>query len=131
MNFYLASGYSNRYNLRELAQDLIRKGHTIQSSWIYIEDRPDRTDSSIWDSFAADIARFNLQDLEKSDAMIVDANGIRPDGNGGAHFEMGFGIASSMTMFYVGERRNTFAWLPEICVVENYEQLLDIIPDEE
>lgn len=132
MKFYLASGFSNRYNLRELAKELEKKGHTVQSSWIWLEERPSREDPN-WDEFVQNIALDNLSNLEDSDAMIVDATGIRVDGNGGAHFEFGYGIAAQFTMFYVGERRNGFSWLPHIylTVVENYEELLSIIPDGE
>ena len=65
MDFYLASGFSNRYNLRELAEKLIAKGHTVQSSWIYLEERADRNEASIWDVFASEIARQNKIDLDK------------------------------------------------------------------
>lgn len=123
MRIYLASGFNWRHNFRCLAKNIEAKGHTVTSSWIWIDERPERS-SGDWDEFAKKIAASNLIDLHRSNALILDTRGIRPDGNGGADSELGFAIAKDWPIYLIGERRNTFLWTPDIKHYRNEDKLL-------
>jgi nucleoside 2-deoxyribosyltransferase len=125
-HFYLASGFSRRDRLRSLAKMLQRKGHEVTSGWIQYNTRPDR-DSPEWEAFAQKVAGENLIDLSMSDALIIDAFGIRETNNGGVHTELGFAIAKDWPIYLIGPRRNTFTWLPQVRQVANEEELLQLL----
>lgn len=124
MRIYLASGYSWRVNLRFLAKKLEEKGHRVTSCWITLDERPDR-DSDEWNSFADKICRHNLEDLNDSDCLVIDARGIRKDGNGGAWSELGFALARDWPIYFIGdERTNTFLWSDRVTVCSDTIDLL-------
>lgn len=125
-NIYLASGFSWRHNFRELSKKLECKGHTVTSSWIWVEERPDRK-SRYWDDFATKIAASNLIDLLRSNCLVIDTRGIRPDGNGGAWSELGFALAKDWPIYLIGGKTNTFLWSEGIQRVWGDEQLLELL----
>ena len=128
-NIYLASGFHQRYALRGLAEELQKLGHSISSRWIWIDSRPSRANGN-WDNFALSTAKNNLDDLQTSDILIVDTDGIRTEGNGGAHTELGFFIALGKPIYLVGKRSNTFHWLSFITQFDSYKKLLEIFTGE-
>lgn len=122
MNIYLASGFRQRDKLRELAQQLHENGHWICSSWLELNERPER-DSESWDEFAEKIAGANYVDMLLADCLVIDADGIAPDNNGGVHTELGIALARDIQIYLVGKRGNTFHWMPCVRVVEDYDEL--------
>ena len=126
MKIYLASGFNWRHNFRALAKNIEAKGHTITSSWIWIDERPER-DSEEWDDFAKKISASNLIDLINSDTLVLDTRGIRRDGNGGAHSEFGFALARNWPIFIIGERGNTFHWSEGVTQVSDGCQLMSLL----
>ena len=126
LRIYLASGFNWRHNFRALAKNIEAKGHTITSSWIWIDERPER-DSEDWDNFAQRIAASNLIDLSRSDTLVIDTRGIRPEGNGGADSELGFAIAKGWPIYLIGDKRNTFLWSEGVTQVEDGHQLMSLL----
>lgn len=127
---YLASGFHQRRQLRELAKSIQQlkayAPYEICSSWIWVEGRPERGQPD-WDEFAREIAYKNIIDLETADILIVDAMGIAADNNGGVHTELGYCLARSIPIFLVGQRGNTFHWMPNIRQVNSYKELLEAL----
>lgn len=125
MRIYLASGFNWRHNFRALAKNIEAKGHTITSSWIWIDERPERN-SDEWDQFASRIAATNLIDLCRSNCLVIDGRGIRADGNGGVWSELGFAIAcKNWPIYFIGDKRtNTFLWSEGITQIEDGYQLM-------
>lgn len=127
MRIYLASGFNWRHNFRILAKNIEAKGHTITSTWIWIDHRPERN-SEDWDNFATKIAATNLIDLHRSDCLVLDTRGIRTDSNGGAWSELGFAIAKGWPIYLIGGRTNTFLWSEGIRWLEDeYELLMNFL----
>lgn len=120
---YLASGFNRRWALRLLANALEKKGIEVCSRWIWIENRPDREDGD-WEGFAEVIAESNLYDLQRADILVIDAKGIRETNKGGVHSELGFFLAKKRPIYLIGERSNTFHWLPQVKQI-NYQQLVE------
>lgn len=129
MKFYLASGYSWRHVFaKELRPALEKLGHEVTSRWIDIEDRLTKdAGENEYAPWARNILTMNQHDMRCADALILDTNGVRKDGNGGAHYEVGFMRALGKQLFIVGKRLNTFHWDDEIIVVKDYNQLLKIL----
>lgn len=123
MNLYLASGYSWRPNLLNLKQLLEAQGHVVVSRWLRFIERPERY-SHDWQEFALMVARENLEDLQRTEGLIVDSRGIRKENNGGVHTELGFALARNLPIFLIGERGNTFHWLPQVCLIKDEGHLL-------
>ncbi len=124
MKIYLASGFHHRQVLRRVAAKLEARGHEVVSSWIWIDERPER-ESMAYFEFAKEVAAVNLVDLKTADAIIVDGDGIREGNHGGVHTELGFALGSGMSIFLVGPRSNTFHWLPEISQFPSWEFLFE------
>jgi len=124
VKIYLASGFHHRYVLRRVAAKLTARGHEVVSSWIWIDERPERG-SMAYMEFAKEVAAVNLVDLKKADTIIVDGHGIREGNHGGVHTELGFALGAGMAVFLVGPRSNTFHWLPEISQFPSWEFLFE------
>ena len=118
---YLASGFRARYRFRDFANFLKPHGIEVCSSWIWVEERPDR-EAADWDYFAGNIAKQNYLDLLAADCLVVDTECIAYGNHGGVHFETGFMYAKGKPIILIGERGNTFHWLPEIDVVKTYTE---------
>lgn len=126
MKIYLASGFHYREPLRSEAELLQQKGHEIVSSWIWLEGRPDRGDLE-FDNFAVGIAALNIEELEKSDCVIVDGFGIREGNSGGVHFELGWAVGAGRRAILVGPRGNTFHWYDGVERYSEWGQLREIL----
>ncbi|KKM88420.1 hypothetical protein LCGC14_1258950 [marine sediment metagenome] len=124
MKIYLASGFHYRQVLRRVAAKLKARGHEVVSSWIWIEERPERGSMAYFE-FAKEVAAMNLVDLKKADAIIVDGHGIREGNHGGVHTELGFALGTGLSTYLVGPRSNTFHWLPEIMQFQDWDFLFE------
>lgn len=120
---YLASGFNRRHHLRVLAGKLDDKGYRVSSQWIWINDRPTEDDVD-YNQFARKISTQNYLDLCSSDILVIDSAGILPDNKGGVHTELGFFLGVRKPIFLVGKRGNTFHYLPQITLVEDYDELM-------
>lgn len=113
MRVYLASGFRQRFVLRRAAIWFMAQGHEIVSTWIWIDERPNREDLD-FDTFARKIAEKNLLELWQADIIIIDSDGIASDNSGGVHTELGFALGARKRIILVGQKGNTFHWLREI-----------------
>lgn len=125
MNVYLASGFHHRVKLRSMAYDLLLKGHTPVSRWIWIEERPERTDR-YYHVFATKIAQDNLKDLEAADVLVIDADGISESNHGGVHTELGYFLAKGKPIYLIGRRSNTFHWADAVKKTTWHDALEDM-----
>lgn len=126
MNFYLASGFSHRYALRNLGKVLEELGHNVVSQWLYLEVRPDPDDPDK-DIFLREIGQKNYEDLQRADVLVLDMDGVRVDGNGGAHTELGFFLAKEKPIYLVGNPSNSFHWLPQVKQVASHRELIEVL----
>lgn len=126
MNIYLASGFRQRFMLRKLCDMIYSAGMAVTSSWIWIDERTERGQDD-WDRFASQISQLNFNELGESNALIVDSRGIIDSNNGGVHTELGFALARGWPIVLVGERGNTFHWLPQIHQVSTYAEAVEAL----
>ncbi len=124
MKIYLASGFRHRFVLRGVADSLVEMGHKVVSSWIWIDERPERN-SVLYEAFAKRVAARNRFDLVNADVVIVDAWGISKENHGGVHTEFGFALGAGKGVYVVGPRANTFHWLPEVTQFPDWKFLFE------
>jgi nucleoside 2-deoxyribosyltransferase len=103
---YLASRFSRRMEMRDIAADLVAAGHAVTSRWIEEESE----DPAI----AAQNAQRDIDDILKCDCLIafLDPPRTTLSRMGHAH-EMGFAHAAGKSVIIIGHRTNVFTFLPE------------------
>lgn len=127
MNIYLAGRYGRREEIVGYIADLGGAGHTCSSRWLFQET--DSTKRAVTDEQRQEWAVMEMEDIAKSDAMILfteepDVNGA---GRGGRHFESGAAVAMNKPLVLVGPRENLFHWLPNIPQCETIEEALQAL----
>ena len=113
---YLAGAFSNRYRLREIREELIRRGYAVLSSWL---DREDET----WPATkpSREEARRDLLEMQQMDIFIVDTLIASTMGNNFCEF--GFALSHPCQKYRVGPARNHYHLL--IPGFQTWKELLD------
>lgn len=124
MNIYLASRYSRHPEMQTIAHQLIARGHTVTSRWIWGEHAA--YDSRILDlelrHQSALFARDDLDDLAAAECFIGFSDGSGGS-RGGRHAEFGLALALKKRLVIIGGAEHVFHCLPE---VEHYGALPDM-----
>lgn len=125
---YIASRYSRRDEMRNVAEQLSERGFIVSSTWLQ-EDYPLNMNlDGLTPEQHAEIATQDLEDVISSDKLIFfaeDQNNQPP--RGGRHCEFGYALALGIDIYIVGNRENIFHYLPNLKVVPNLEALWDVI----
>lgn len=125
---YVASRYSRRDEMRDVAEQLSERGFIVSSTWLQ-EDYPLNMNlDGLTPEQHAEIATQDLEDVISSDILIFfaeDQNNQPP--RGGRHVELGYALALGVNVYIVGQRENIFHYLPNVKVVPNLESLWDVI----
>jgi len=125
---YIASRYSRRDEMRDVAEQMSERGFIVSSTWLQ-EDYPLNMNlDGLTPEQHAQIAAQDLEDITGSDIMVFfgeDQNNQPP--RGGRHCEFGFALALGVRIYIVGERENIFHYMPDIKVVPNLEELWEVI----
>lgn len=130
---YLAAAYSSRDALREsYLPALAAAGIDCTSTWL--TETHQMTEGSLGaatamtDQYAFDHVMMDLEDVKRSDVLVVITNGwlagegIPAVSGGGRHVEMGTAMALSIPIIVLGEPENIFQ---RICATEEtWEALL-------
>jgi nucleoside 2-deoxyribosyltransferase len=115
MKIYLAARYSRRDQMRELAAELRRMGHTVTSRWLETEwaNRPDQS-SAAPPEYRAKYACIDLDDVCAAE-MVVNFTEAPGDGSrGGRHVEYGYALALGKRIVVIGFRENLFHEHPAV-----------------
>ena len=124
MDVYIASWFDTRIRLREPADQIWRKGHTVVSSWLNETAKPElMTKQEFWKKLAIK----DLAEVKQADLIIVDTLDITP--RGGREVEYGFALAHFQTKnaWIVGPIRNVFHELADRRF-DSWEEALEAIP---
>lgn len=121
MNIYLAARYSRREQLRDLADELRRAGHTITSRWLGESSRPDCGKTPDGRSRIAPpedreaFASQDMGDVRAADLVIsfTESEDAKPS-RGGRHVEFGAAYAWGKRLIVVGHQENVFHHLPGV-----------------
>lgn len=116
MKIYLAARYSRRDQLRDVAEELRRIGHTITSRWL----ETDWLCNDVGRSTAAppeyreQYALIDMEDVKVADVVVNFTEAPDSGGRGGRHVEFGLAVAWGKRLIVVGHRENLFHHLPEV-----------------
>lgn len=121
-SLYIASRYSRRDEMREVAKRLEEYGVVVTSSWLK-EDFPLNVKmDDITPSDHRKIATVDLADIIRADGMLFfaeDQHNQPP--RGGRHVEFGYALAQGLQMYVVGDHENIFHYLPNVLVFPTLE----------
>lgn len=114
MKIFLCSRYSRRDEMRTIANELRRCGHTVTSRWLDTEwDRTDDSGSAAAPSACREeFAVKDLEDVAASDCLIAFTEPPRSSGRGGRHVELGAALALGKRIIVVGYQENLFCHHP-------------------
>ncbi len=112
---YLAAPYRSRDTLKHIRDELfVPAGIAITSRWLDqtypIETEPGQLDPET----AVREANKDLVDVGSAEHFVLftaDALGVKSNGRGGRHVELGYALARHKTIWMVGERQNIFEYL--------------------
>jgi nucleoside 2-deoxyribosyltransferase len=126
---YLSGQFEDVAFLRRVRDDLIRSGFVITSRWLNGDSLEPATASASEEGAAArlvSIASQDLEDIDSADMVIVfNPDAARATGRGGRHVETGYALARAKPVILVGVRSNVFHWLPNVDLIDRWEELID------
>lgn len=125
MKIYLASRYSRRDQMRELAAELTRMGHEITSRWLETEwvNRPG-DGAAAPPEYREKYAAIDMEDVRAADCVVNFTEAPGDGSRGGRHVELGLAVAWGKRIIVVGHRENLFHHLP---VVEFFNSQWDVL----
>ncbi len=120
MKIYIAAPYPMLISSLIVAGHLKELGFEIISSWL---DRPIGEQSQL--------AQKDLEDIVNAETVLL----INPaewanQGTGGRHFEIGVAYAIRRDIILWGVRSNVFHYLPEIVVVDSFDDVVKTLKGE-
>ena len=119
MYIYIAGSWGARAQLRGYADQLVRAGHTVTSTWLY-EAEPE----GVWADHGAKIAKRDLTAIDQSSLVLVSTK--NPSTSGGYHVEMGYALGKYLQVWTVGPRDNGFQYLATRHF-ETWEECLNVL----
>ena len=136
-NIYVAATLPNQAAAMRLALQLQDAGFVVTSRWLRVDfamrPKADAIDlaHSHWHEykqFMERMGRVDLEDLEKSDTLVVLAD--VPSATGGYHVELGYFLGSKKTnVVVVGNRPNVFFWTERVRWTLGAEGLVEWLLD--
>lgn len=97
MKIYLAASFTDQKRIRQYKEQLIQLGHTVFSTWLEEQVKPDgMTDIQ----FGRKMAMKDLQEVRSADCFIIDLE--NPSKTMGKMVEYGFATAHHKLMYTVG-----------------------------
>jgi hypothetical protein len=133
VKIYLAARYGRRDQMRELAVELRRLGHTVTTHWLETEwaNRPDQS-SAAPPEYREKYALINAEDVKDADCVINFTEAPGDGSRGGRHVEFGMAYAWGKRLIVVGFYENLFHHLPGVeffATAEDMVRSLDVNGD--
>jgi nucleoside 2-deoxyribosyltransferase len=113
MKLYIAAQYSRKEEMLEKASALRAMGVEVTSRWMEEDYHPYIQLSEITDEKNAEIADYDLSDIEDADTFLFFSE-EHPPKRAGRHVEFGYALALGLDMHVVGCKENIFHYLPEV-----------------
>jgi hypothetical protein len=138
-NIYVAASLKNQVEALRFAIQLQDAGFCVTSRWLrndfskkpIVPDGPGPEQESAWRMWATyeeAWGRRDVEDLEKSDTLIILAS--QPSSSGGFHFELGHFVgAGKKNIITVGDRPNVFFWHESVRFIKTMDGLIEWLQD--
>lgn len=133
MRIFLSSRYSRREEMRSVAAELHRLGHTVTSRWIHTDWQPPEGESQSSHAppeLREEYALKDRDDLLAADCCIAFTEGPGGGGRGGRHVEFGMAAARGKRLIVVGHRENIFHHLPGVEFFKDRQRLMNALEAE-
>lgn len=120
---YLAARFPRRPEMIVCREQLAKVGIEVTSRWLDTEvsedDGKKRRENAIMD----------LEDIDRSDCLIMFSDPPGTPNKGGRHTEFGVALALGKQIMIVGEAENVFHSLgePQIKIVKNWEEAARVL----
>lgn len=123
---YIASRYSRKEEMQDVASILVDRGLVCKSSWLDEPHGPNTSLEELTPEQHLQYAKQDFEDIMSSDAMLFfaeDPNKQPP--RGGRHVEFGYAFALGVDIYIIGPKENIFHYLPNIKHFETFEEFLE------
>jgi len=99
LKIYTAATFSEQQRIRHHKETLIQLGHTVLSSWLEEQLKPEGMSQEI---FEKKMAMKDLQEVNAADCVILDV--ANPSKTAGKMVETGFALAKHKLLYTVGSK---------------------------
>jgi nucleoside 2-deoxyribosyltransferase len=124
MKVYLAAGFSRKNEIAEKSQELENLGIVVTSTWPWEDAAPDSKLSDCTENELQKLARKDLNEILRSDALILFTQSPEESFvRGGRMVETGFALGTGKNVLVCGPKENIFFYLPEIRQFNTWEEL--------
>jgi|SRR5882672_3889962 len=121
MNIYLAHNFAAREWLPKVVEMLAAQGHKCTSTWIF-------DDSHAKGGTKRESAQVDIEDIERSEILVLFVDQEGPTPGRGKYFELGFAYARGKRIILVGTDDGcVFYSLSQIERVLNVKELLEVL----
>lgn len=131
MNIYVAASCRRIKEARQVADVLLRKGHSVTSTWLSETYEPDVELTQLTPQELMEAATLDLADIDRSDAIVfLSEDSIKQPPRGSRHVEFGYALANGCNAFVIGSGpENLFHYLPFVRVLSSVEDMPVAIPE--
>lgn len=127
---YLAGSWFRKSEISKV-RDLLEQRYfphlKVTSSWLNDPDGPHDTEREMSRDAKRALAIRDLEDIERSDSIILFTRGSTPTPGGGRHFELSHAWNQKKLCMVVGEHEHIFMSLPRIHSFVNLADLLEYL----
>ena len=129
LSIYIAARYGRKAEALEIATELEKLGHTINSSWIHQVE-----DEMLYTEGPEAAGRFAAKDLEEifwSNLLVyLSEPEDNPWGRGGRHVEFGYALGQNKTVFVIGPLENLFHYLSSVTNFSSVDDFFHYLMEE-
>ena len=118
---YFAARLRRREELLGYREQATAAGLEVTSRWLTAET-PAELNEEVWQGLAA----LDREDILRAESLVLFSE-PEHDGGSGRHVEFGMALALGKRVIVVGEIENLFQRLPEVAVVSNWHDALELL----
>jgi hypothetical protein len=120
---YFAARSTRREELNRYRAELEALGIEVTSRWLSTPSGKSAHSEDEW----RDLALIDQEDVLAADVLVCFAEEPSEAGNGGRHVELGMALALGRDVILVGRLEHIFHRLPEVTVVESWQEALRLL----
>jgi nucleoside 2-deoxyribosyltransferase len=129
---YLAAMFSLKDEIAKRKAELQLLGYTITSTWTEEKASPTCSLKDYGEDYHTLYAGRDIEEINSCDVLVLFT--VDPDKatlRGGRHFESGYATGKQKQVVVVGPRENIFHYLPEVVVLNSWNQFVEELTEGE
>lgn len=124
MRVYLSAKFERQKEMQLYSEQLRAEGIEVVSTWTDLDVASRDGFSGIAPERRALAAMLDVQQLVRSNLLVLFSDGDAADPRGGKHVEFGIGLALGKRLMLVGRQENVFHDLPDVERCDDWPQTL-------